>query len=348
MYRFALPVLGLLVLLAIACQSEPADTPTPRPTYTPYPIHTPAPTEAPEPAPTPRPTYTPYPTPAPTETPAPTKTPTPSPTSTPVPTETPTPTPVPAPTETPTPTPTSTPVPVPVLPPTVAPPPPAIPTIPVPVVIPPIPTISIPVPVIPTIAPPPILYTPPTPEPTEEPEFVELGDREYFSIPAYRRLEEGLKLADDGRHREAIEKFQQALELHGEPSSVIENRMGLSYDALGQYELAIRHYSNAIRIADSSVDRVNRGLVYFNTDRCGKATEDAKAALALEPEFTVGYHTDVEANYMISICYFFDEEYLLSLQHLEAALEIVREYRYGAADIAGMEGDIAVVKSWLE
>ena len=167
-------------------------------------------------------------------------------------------------------------------------------------------------------------------------------------MPVYRRLEEGLELADDGRHREAIEKFQQALELHGEPSAVIENRIGMSYDALGQYELAIRHYSNSLRIVDNSIDRVNRGLAYFDTGQCDKAVEDAKAALALEPEFTAGYHTDVEANYMISNCYFFDEEYLLSLQHLEAALEIAREYGYSAADIAVMEEEIAITKTWLE
>ena len=82
--------------------------------------------------------------------------------------------------------------------------------------------------------------------------------------------------------------------------------------------------------------------------QCDKAVEDAKAALTLEPKFTVGYHTDVEANYVISDCYFWDEEYLLSLQHLEAALEIAKNHGYSTEDIAVLEEEIEITKSWLE
>ena len=112
--------------------------------------------------------------------------------------------------------------------------------------------------------------------------------------------------------------------------------------------MAILHYSNAIQIEDSSVDRVNRGLTYLDIDQYDKAEDDAKAALALEPESIVGFHTDVEANSIISLCRFLDEEYLLSLQHAEAALAIAREHGYSAEDIALLEEDVEITKTWLE
>ena len=209
-----------------------------------------------------------------------------SPTSTPRPTYTPYPTYTPAPTPTPEPTATARPTPTEASSPTATPRPRR-----------------------------PVTYTPPTitlvrigetstPEPTEEFPVYGIGDKEYFSAAVMARIEEGLRLYEDGRYTSAIGKFKQALTAHGEPSSVLENRIGLAYDALGQYEMAIEHYTNSIEIEDSSIDRVNRSLGYFYMDQCDKAMEDAKVALALEPEFTRGYHTDAEANTIISHCYF--------------------------------------------
>ena len=136
---------------------------------------------------------------------------------------------------------------------------------------------------------------------------------------------------------EAIAKFKQALNHHDQPSPVLENWIGLSYDALGQYERAITHYSNAIKVKDTSVDRVNRSLSYHSLGQCDKAITDAMVALTLEPAFEAGIHTDVEANYVLSDCYFWDEKYLLSFQHIEAAISIATEHQYSDEEIAFME-----------
>ena len=337
-----------LFAFIVACQNNGAGTPTPRPTYTPYPTFTLAPTSTPEPTPTPRPTYTPYPTPTPqpTETPTPVPTSTPTPTQTPTPTPTPTLTPTPSPTPMPTPTSTPTPVVVPAVPTFV------FPTISIPPTRPPFISITIAPPVIPpTLAIPTIRAvpsTPFTPEPTEKAKYHRLGDDEYLSELAFAKLEEGDDLRSNGKFAEAIESYKQALIYHGEPSGVLENRLGLAYRALEQYDLAILHYSNGIRISDSSVDRVNRSRAYVANNQCDKAIVDAKAALTLEPKFAVGIHTDVEANRILSDCYFWDEKYLLSLQHIEAALAIAREHGYSAEDIAIMEEEVEITKSWLE
>lgn len=108
------------------------------------------------------------------------------------------------------------------------------------------------------------------------------------------------------------------------------------------------HFSNAIQVKDNSIDRVNRSLTYLEIERCDKAITDALAALTLEPAFKAEFHTDVEANYILFDCYFWDEEYLLSLQHIEAALAIAKEHQYSDEEIAFMEEEQVIIQSYLE
>ena len=274
-------------------------------------------TEGESPTSTPRPTYTPYPTatPSPTATPLPTYTP--YPTATPTPTEIPTPEPTPTTTPTETPTPTATPQP------TFTPYPTATPTME------------------PTATP------SPTPDPTEI-EIFEMGSAESFSGLTLTTVEEGMSLLHTGKYAEAVEKFQQAIILHGKPSGVLENLTGLAYGNLGEYEQAILHYSNAIRIEDNSTDRVARGWLYNDIDQCDEAIIDAQVALTLIPVFTEGIHTDAEANRILSDCYFWDEEYLLSLQHIEAAIAMAKEHQYSDDYIDFMEEEREIIKTYLE
>ena len=122
----------------------------------------------------------------------------------------------------------------------------------------------------------------------------------------------------------------------------------MAYDNLGEYSLATSHYTNAIRIKDTSVGRVNRGSIYHEAGECDKAITDAKIALTLRASFGNGIHTDAEANYILSDCYFWDEEYLLSLQHIEAAIAIAKEHEYSDDDIAFMGEEREIIKSYLE
>lgn len=147
---------------------------------------------------------------------------------------------------------------------------------------------------------------------------------------------------------EAIAKYKEALTLHEEPSGVLENLIGFAYGRLREHELAIAHYTNAIQIQDNSIDRVGRSIAYIHLEQCDKAIVDAKAALALKAAFDEGYHTDVEANYILSDCYFWDEEYLLSLQHIDAAIAIAKEHRYPNSEIASMEEEREIIQSYLE
>ena len=160
-------------------------------------------------------------------------------------------------------------------------------------------------------------------------EYVEIGGRrDWFFGKAKVYVEKGDEQFWKGNYREAIEHFKQAQEHRGSPSAVLENRIGNSYQALELYQDAVRHHSSAIEIEDSSVDRVARGTAYLYQGLCEPAVADAKVALTMEPQSADGRHTDAEANYILGSCYAYDGQYLLALQHAEAALEISRDNNY--------------------
>ena len=151
---------------------------------------------------------------------------------------------------------------------------------------------------------------------------------------AWTALEEGLELFDAGDYEAAIQAFKRAQRHHGKPSGVLENRIALAYDAMGMYDLAIEHYSNAVAIDNGAVDWINRAQTYFENGQCDLAIEDAKTALTLEPESAPGYHTDVEANSILYLCYFIDGNITAALQHVDAALSLAEEHSYPLEEIA--------------
>ena len=148
----------------------------------------------------------------------------------------------------------------------------------------------------------------------------------------YGKAAETLRQAEEaferGDYQEAIKKYTETQRHHGKPSAVMEERIGLSYMWLGKSEAAIRHLSKAIEIEDSALRRNIRGGIYMTTGQCDRASEDARAALAMEPIKEDGLHTDVEANLILGICNYRQGQYMLALQHNESAIEISIRARY--------------------
>ncbi len=177
--------------------------------------------------------------------------------------------------------------------------------------------------------------------PTNAPDYVLVGDMDYFGPDAYRLVEEGTEHFESGRYEAAIESFKEAIRAHTRPSAVLENRIGLAYSYMEEPDLAIQHFSNAIEIEDTSTDRVNRGLAYLMVGQCDAAVTDAKAALAMAPESVVGFHTDAEANTLLANCYELEGDLLAALQHLEAAIAIAEENSY-------LEIDLEILRVWLD
>ena len=154
-----------------------------------------------------------------------------------------------------------------------------------------------------------------------------------FSGHAQTTLENGMDLSKRGEYAEAIAKFEEAQKLHGKPSGAIQAQIGHAYSALGQHEKAIEHYSAALEIRDNHDRRVARASEYMSNGRCSEATTDAETALTMEPAREDGFDTYIKANLILAKCYAQQEEYLLALQHADAALTIARENDYSSENL---------------
>ena len=166
-----------------------------------------------------------------------------------------------------------------------------------------------------------------------EAESSESGPSNYFIGPALTAFERGLEQFNNGQYEDAIASFKEAQHHHSTPSSALESWIGNSYDATGQYDLAIQHHSNAIAIDNSSLDHINRAYSYFKNNDCGPAITDAKTALTMKPEVDQGSHTDAEANWILAFCYHAQNDFTLALQHAEAAISIAKKHQYSETDI---------------
>ena len=185
----------------------------------------------------------------------------------------------------------------------------------------------------------------PSPVPTVEPED---PFEEFFSGRTRRLNNEANALQASGQHADAINKYKEALESYGKPSAVMENRIARSYAHLGEYDLAIDHYSNAIEVRNTSVNRVSRAGVYLQTDQCGLAIPDAQVALTLAPVLTEGFHTDMQANYILSTCYFFNSEYRKALQHMDATISIGLDIEMDGEVISALQDEREYILSLLD
>ena len=96
----------------------------------------------------------------------------------------------------------------------------------------------------------------------------------------------GVRFLEAEKYEEAIASFEAAQEIHGQPSGHIQNRIGYAYSALGQHETAIKHFTAAVKIRDTSRNRVIRSIEYASNHRCAEAIGDAEAALSMSRSWT--------------------------------------------------------------
>ena len=157
--------------------------------------------------------------------------------------------------------------------------------------------------------------------------------KEAFTRPALVALGKATQHYNNGQYQDAIVSLKEAQTHHGKPSTVLEQQLGNSYDALNQHDLAIRHYSNSIYIEDRTIGRIHRAHSYLSNNQCPSAITDAKIALTMEPQIKPGLHTDGEANYILAVCYRAQSDFLLALQHAEAAITIGTDHQYSTESI---------------
>ena len=139
-----------------------------------------------------------------------------------------------------------------------------------------------------------------------------------------------------------IVHLQTALELaeeHGYADDVIVAiyvAIGEGQYSNAQYTEAIGHYSKAIALTDTAEARVGRASAYWRIEECTTAIADSHQALALSPIRWPQYHSDAEANTILTVCYYRKGELQRALQHAGAAQQIMRENGYPADELEAL------------
>lgn len=89
-------------------------------------------------------------------------------------------------------------------------------------------------------------------------------------------------------YTQAVMLFQKALkaeDLQEQESAPIDNALGFAYFAQEQYDLAIRHYKDALKIDPNYVTALNNiGHAYERKQLAVQALEAYEQALAVEPQ----------------------------------------------------------------
>ena len=188
-----------------------------------------------------------------------------------------------------------------------------------------------------------VLSTTTQTDPTVAPNaFHEVGNnKEWFFVLAATEYETGITLMQQGDYQAALDAFKRAQVHHGKPSGVLENWTGIAFQSLGDNDQAIIHFTKAIDIEDSAVDRVNRARSYLEKERCDLAINDAHQALGMTPEYKEGFHTDEAAHFVLGSCHTAGGDVIRGGIHLQTALELAEEHRYADDEIATIHVRIA-------
>jgi tetratricopeptide (TPR) repeat protein len=127
----------------------------------------------------------------------------------------------------------------------------------------------------------------------------------------------GLSLESELKHKDAIQKFSQAI--------ILDPSRYEAYSALGdiylkqkKYDLAIENYEKALTINPDLIKVLfNLAVSYNNLQKYDKALQYFDKMLAIRPE-------SYEANYHVANIYFIKGEYENSLQYYGTCLELVK------------------------
>ena len=150
-------------------------------------------------------------------------------------------------------------------------------------------------------------------------------------------MDTGKALIRNGEYAAAIAEFEQALRIHGEPSAVIHNDIGLAYMYLDDFYNAVHHLTLSLGVRDDSATRTARADAYYYLDRCDLAKQDAFAALELSEERGRATSAHQNAHMSLADCYMAEENYTTAIRHQSQALEIERELPHSQSESSLLE-----------
>ena len=102
-------------------------------------------------------------------------------------------------------------------------------------------------------------------------------------------LAKGLEHYKAGRHKEAVQSYQEAVRLAPKNANIHYN-LGWAYYALGQWNQAVDAYQETLRLKpDSSNAHVSLGMTYHQQGRFGEAVKSYKEAVRIKPDMAEAY-----------------------------------------------------------
>ena len=171
---------------------------------------------------------------------------------------------------------------------------------------------------------------------------------DFLSELAYRKLNEALDFFYQGNYREAIGALESAQQLNWRPSGLILNFLGRNYSDSGDGETAVQYFSQAVELRDDSYNRAWRALEHFSMGDCVRASSDGRAALEKQPYVEQGFHTSVEALWIVGYCLALDGHLKEAQVSLEESLGLARESGYPPEEISYMEDVFSEIKEAAE
>jgi tetratricopeptide (TPR) repeat protein len=116
--------------------------------------------------------------------------------------------------------------------------------------------------------------------------------RESASGEVQKLFSEGLQLAQQGKHEEAIEIYKKALEKDPEQANIMGN-MADSYSKMGKNDEALELYKKAIAIKPDSALYTNMGAILNNMGKIAESQEAFKQAASINPESSAQSHYNI-------------------------------------------------------
>jgi len=103
-------------------------------------------------------------------------------------------------------------------------------------------------------------------------------------------IAQGDRLVKQGRHQEALLRYERAIRMVRRPSYAWTSR-GVAMKYLGRVDEALRCHENAIRLdPENEVAWCNLGTVYFKKGELGKALECYDKAIHLRPKYAIAWN----------------------------------------------------------
>ena len=172
----------------------------------------------------------------------------------------------------------------------------------------------------------PTISNSPTPEPTPTPSFAlyEGSNKEYFDTNTFELITQGDRLARQGDYQQALPVYKEAQEQSSEPSRVIHNRLGTAYYALGDYQMAIDHYTASLAVEETGQGYLSRATVFFEQGDCNAAAKDAQSTLSYQSIPFHNRNTHFNAHSLLAACKAYDGYPDAARRHAKEALNVAQ------------------------